>query len=123
MEYIINEDFKIYCGFEVCGTHVLDAITQANTILSDLPSTLYKVIDYKTTSAMIGAIFCATLAGFVDGVVNPIEKGIQILYPRKVRIVPRNNCVTIQRDLRSSVPLVILLKALTCVLGKQESNI
>lgn len=83
MEYIINEDFKIYCGFEVCGTHVLDAITQANTILSDLPSTLYKVIDYKTTSAMIGAIFCATLAGFVDGVVNPIEKGHPDIIPTK----------------------------------------
>src|SRR5437868_5793403 len=85
MEYIINDDFRIYCGFEVASANILDAITQTNTILSDLPSTLYKSIDYKTTSAMIGAIFCDTLAGFVDGIVNPIEKGHPDIIPPKAQ--------------------------------------
>jgi hypothetical protein len=81
VDYIINNDFRIFCGFEVNSAHVLGAITQTNRILSDLPSTLYKIIDYKTTSAMIGAIFCDTLAGFVDGIVNPIEKGHPDIIP------------------------------------------
>jgi hypothetical protein len=51
----------------------------------DLPSTLYRSIDYKTTSAMIGAIFCDTLAGFVDGIVNPIEKGHPDILPPEAR--------------------------------------
>lgn len=81
MEYIINKDFRIYCGFEVTSSNILNALFQTNTILSDLPSPLYKSIDYKTTSAMIGAIFCDTLAGFVDGIVNPIEKGHPDIIP------------------------------------------
>lgn len=53
----------------------MDAILQTNRILKDLPSTLYRSIDYKTTSAMIGAIFCDTLAVALEGcLVNPIEK-------------------------------------------------
>lgn len=85
MEYTTNNGFRIFCGFEVNSANVLDAITQTNTILSDLPSTLYKSIDYKTTSAMIGAIFCDTLAGFVDGIVNPIEKGHPDIIPPKAQ--------------------------------------
>ncbi|MBV8860133.1 MAG: hypothetical protein JOZ02_24595 [Acidobacteria bacterium] len=81
MEYIVNSGFKIYCGFEVTGIHISNAVAQTNTILSDLPSTLYRIIDYKTTSAMIGAIFCDTLAGFIDGIVNPIEKGHPDILP------------------------------------------
>jgi hypothetical protein len=49
--------------------------------LSDLPATLYKSIDYKTTSAMIGSVFCDSLTCFVDAIVNPIEKGHPDLVP------------------------------------------
>lgn len=55
---------------------------QTNRILKDLPSTLYRSIDYKTTSAMIGAIFCDTLAAALAGcLVNPIEKGHPDIIP------------------------------------------
>lgn len=83
MEYITNSTFNIFCGFEVTNTNISDAIVQTNSILSDLPSTLYKCLDYKTTSAVIGSIFCDTLAGLVDGIVNPIEKGHPDLIPAK----------------------------------------
>ena len=83
MKYLTNNDFKINCGFEVIHTNILDAVSQTGAILSDLPSTLYKSIDYKTTSAMIGAIFCDNLAGFVEGIVNPIEKGHPDIIPVK----------------------------------------
>lgn len=81
MDYITNNNFKTNCGFEVNHTNILHAVMQTGAILGDLPSTLYKSIDYKTTSAMIGAIFCDTLTGFVDGIVNPIEKGHPDIIP------------------------------------------
>jgi hypothetical protein len=81
MSYLINEDFSIDCGFCVTGDSIWRAITQTNAILADLPVTLFKSIDYKTTSAMIGAVFCDSLASFVGAIVNPIEKGHPDLVP------------------------------------------
>lgn len=79
--YRVNVDFKIDCGFLVTGDSIHRAIVQTNKILSDLPSTLYKSIDYKTTSAMIGSLFCDSLTLFVNAIVNPIEKGHPDLVP------------------------------------------
>lgn len=81
MKYLVNIDFEINCGFCVTGSAIHEAIAHTNNILADLPSTLYKSIDYKTTSAMIGAVFCDSLARFVDAIVNPIEKGHPDLVP------------------------------------------
>ena len=81
MPYLIKENFSINVGFVVDITAIESAIEQTNNILSDLPSTLFKSIDYKTTSAMIGAIFCDTLASLTDGIVNPIEKGHPDIIP------------------------------------------
>ena len=81
MSYKINDDFEINCGFLVTANSIHEAIIQTNAILADLPVTLYKSIDYKTTSAMIGAIFCDSLASFIDAIVNPIEKGHPDLVP------------------------------------------
>ena len=79
--YKVNADFCIDCGFIVTSDSIHRAIVQTNSILSDLPATLYKSIDYKTTSAMIGAVFCDSLTSFVDAIVNPIEKGHPDLVP------------------------------------------
>lgn len=81
MRYKLKENFNINCGFEVNISNINDAIERTNSILEDLPSTLYKSIDYKTTSAMIGAVFCDTLASLTDGIVNPIEKGHPDIVP------------------------------------------
>lgn len=81
MNYKINNNFSINIGFAVNATQIHDAIQQTNNLLADLPSTLYKSIDYKTTSAMIGAIFCDTLATVVGAMVNPIEKGHPDIIP------------------------------------------
>lgn len=76
-----NNNFSINVGFQVTITEIQAAIDQTNELLRDLPSTLYKSIDYKTTSAIIGAIFCDTLATLVGGIVNPIEKGHPDIIP------------------------------------------
>lgn len=81
MNYKNNNTFSINPGFVVNAIHIDQAIKQTNNLLSDLPSTLFKSIDYKTTSAMIGAIFCDTLAIFTGGIVNPIEKGHPDIIP------------------------------------------
>lgn len=82
MNYKTNNNFSIHVGFTVNATHIHQAILQTNKLLSDLPSTLFKSIDYKTTSAMIGAIFCDTLASLTGSIVNPIEKGHPDIIPQ-----------------------------------------
>jgi hypothetical protein len=82
MKYKINNNFSIDCGFKVTGEAICSSIEHTNKILADLPATLYKSIDYKTTSAMIGAIFCDSLTLYVDAMVNPIEKGHPDLVPK-----------------------------------------
>jgi hypothetical protein len=79
--YKIQTDFAIEVGFSVNADDISNALNQTNTLLQDLPSTLFKSIDYKTTSAMIGAIFCDTVASITDGIVNPIEKGHPDIIP------------------------------------------
>ncbi|WP_174226589.1 hypothetical protein [Sulfitobacter sp. SK025] len=81
MSYKINEEFMICVGFKVRSENIRGAISQTNAILGDLPSTLFRSIDYKTTSAMIGAIFCDNVASLTDGIVNPIEKGHPDIVP------------------------------------------
>lgn len=81
MNYKNNTEFNINVGFSVTHKNIKDAVEQTNAILSDLPSTLFRSIDYKTTSAMIGAIFCDTVASLTGGVVNPIEKGHPDIIP------------------------------------------
>jgi hypothetical protein len=81
MTYKVNNSFNIDVGFTVDANDVFKAISQTNNILSDLPATLFRSIDYKTTSAMIGAVFCDTLASVTDGIVNPIEKGHPDIIP------------------------------------------
>ncbi len=81
MNYKTKSSFKINTGFEVNADHIITAIFTTNQIISDLPNSLFRSIDYKTTSAVIGSIFCATLASLTDGIVNPIEKGHPDIIP------------------------------------------
>jgi hypothetical protein len=80
MSYKLN-DFSINVGFKVDDKDIHQAVFVTNTLLMELPATLYKSIDYKTTSAMIGAIFCDTLASLTESMVNPIEKGHPDIIP------------------------------------------
>jgi hypothetical protein len=82
INYKVNSQFKKNLGFEVSHNEILLAVSSVNTFLCTLPPNLYSNIDFKTTGAMIGAIFCAKIVEFVpDTVVNPIEKGHPDIIP------------------------------------------
>lgn len=72
---------RISVGFIVTSHNVREAVHLTNSILTDLPSTLYRSLDYKTISAIIGSVFCDTLASRTQGIVNPIEKGHPDIIP------------------------------------------
>ncbi len=81
MEYITRQ-FKTNLGFNFCTDNVLMAANELNDFLATLPPSLYKNLDFKTTGAMVGAIFCSYLADKIDGaIVNPIEKGYPDIIP------------------------------------------
>ncbi len=81
MKYRVRKDFAIRVGFDVRQRHVLAAVELTNEILSDLPASLYRSLDFKTVSSVIGSIFCDTLAKETKAIVNPIEKGHPDLVP------------------------------------------
>jgi hypothetical protein len=82
MTYIINPNFNIFCGFEVNARHIESALHQTNEFLETIPSTVYKNIDYKTTSSIVGSMFCQSIAGLTEAIVNPIEKGHPDVIPK-----------------------------------------
>jgi hypothetical protein len=82
MTYIINPNFNIFCGFEVNARHIESAVHQTNEFLETIPSTVYKNIDYKTTSSIVGSMFCQSIAGVTKAIVNPIEKGHPDVIPK-----------------------------------------
>lgn len=85
VEYIINNnhnsDFKKYCGFDLSIPDIMKAIHQTNETLTTLPYTVFQSIDFKSTSGMIGALFCKGIENHTDGIVNPIEKGYPDIIP------------------------------------------
>ena len=86
MNYI-TKPFKASLGFEVDTKKVILASSELDGFLTKLPPTLYRNLDFKTTGAMIGALFCSCLADEIDGaMVNPIEKG----YPDIIPVSGRN---------------------------------
>ena len=82
MEYLKNENVKFDTGFEIDVDEVVEAIRQTNLALSALPFSLYKKIDYKTTSSIVGSMFCNELADITSALVNPIEKGHPDILPK-----------------------------------------
>ena len=85
MNYKIKADFQISCGFKILSKDISESVDLTNHIISDLPASLYKSIDFKTTSAVIGAIFCESLASKLDAIVNPIEKGHPDIVPTQAQ--------------------------------------
>lgn len=81
--YLINNDVSFDCGFPLSVDAVTYAINKANEALLQLPVSLFKSIDYKTTSAMVGCILCENIAEMTQGqaIVNPIEKGHPDIVP------------------------------------------
>lgn len=82
IEYKINSNFQRHLGFNVSYNEIFIAVNNVNTFLCSLPPNLYRSIDFKTTGAMIGAVFCTKIVESVPGsVVNPIEKGHPDIIP------------------------------------------
>lgn len=80
--YKINTSFNKNLGFEISYQQILQATLSVNDFLHTLTPILFKNIDFKTTGAMIGAIFCSKIIEFVpDTIVNPIEKGHPDIIP------------------------------------------
>ena len=76
MNYKINRNFNRNLGFQVSHNDIFEAVNNLNLFLETLPPNLYRSIDFKTTGALIGAVFCTKLVETIQGsVVNPIEKG------------------------------------------------
>ena len=84
MDYQTTKSFAINPGFSINSKHILNTVIATNKLLTELPISLYNIIDYKTTSTLIGRFFCDTLATQVEGaLVNPIEKGHPDLIPKE----------------------------------------
>lgn len=86
VKYKVKSNFSYTSGFEINSEIVYNAISDSNLMLLSFPENLYKTIDLKTTSAIIGAIFCSSLANRADGaIVNPIEKGNPDVVPERAK--------------------------------------
>lgn len=82
INYKINTSFSKNLGFDITHNDILSAVNGVNNFLLSLPPNLYRSIDFKTTGAMIGAIFCTKIVEQVPNtVVNPIEKGHPDIIP------------------------------------------
>jgi len=81
VNYRINQNFSIHCGFKVSFQQVLMAVNATTKQLQQLPFALYQQIDLKTLSAIVGAVFVNDLATEVGAIVNPIEKGHPDMIP------------------------------------------
>lgn len=86
-KYITNNDVIFDCGFDLSLPMLMNAIQGTNDILSSLPVSLYRSIDYKTTSSMVGCILCQNIAESTNGqaIVNPIEKGHPDIVPYQAK--------------------------------------
>ena len=109
MTYRVNETVEIDCGFELVGQTLAEAAHQTNDTLRVLPANFFRSIDFKTTSAVIGALYCEELANLSDGFVNPIEKG----HPD---IIPIDGIGLTEEELRN-YPIGIEVK---CTIGSVE---
>ncbi len=83
MTYIINSNFNIFCGLKVNSQYIESALHQTNEFLETIPSSVYKNIDYKTTSSIVDSMFCQSIAGAAEAIVNPIEKGHPDVIPKE----------------------------------------
>lgn len=73
--YLLNQKTVINAGFKISSDDVLKAVEITNIALASYPVNLYRSVDYKATSGIVGAAFCHSIAEITDSIVNPIEKG------------------------------------------------
>jgi len=92
--YRVSENFTLNCGFRVTGSDVLKGVLETRDVLRTLPFSLFRYVNFKTSSSMIGAIYCDRLSKLVGGIVNPIEKG----HPD---IIPTSGKDATERELRN----------------------
>lgn len=111
IKYRVRPDFNIDVGFTVTANQVLEAAEFTNSVLTGLPATLYRSVDYKTTSAIVGSLFCDALANCTDGILNPIEKG----HPD---IIPPTGAIATEEQLRN-YPVGLEVK---CTIGNVEQG-
>ena len=81
IKYRLRTAFMIDAGFLIAARQIGECAELTNSILTDLPAGLYRSLDYKTISAIIGSVFCDALASRTEGIVNPIEKGHPDIIP------------------------------------------
>lgn len=73
--YIIRDGFTIESGFTIDAGGILNSIQSTSDVIRSLPPSLFRSIDFKTSSGMLGAVFGERLAEAAGAIVNPIEKG------------------------------------------------
>jgi hypothetical protein len=85
-----HSDVAFKTGFPVTADDIRLAAEKTNALLGELPANLFKSIDFKTTSAMIGAMFCHEIATVTGAAVNPIEKGHPDVIPNHAATLPES---------------------------------
>jgi hypothetical protein len=86
MNYLINNEFQYTSGFSINADNVIKAVYETNGAIIKNPANLYKTVDLKTTSSILGAIYCGCLAHNITGaIVNPIEKWHPDIIPESGR--------------------------------------
>lgn len=101
--YILNQGFSYMSGFTVTAIDVYNSVVRTNRVLDALPNSLFRTVDFKSQSGMVGAIFVSELASEVEAIPNPIEKG----HPD---IVPLEATTASERELRN-YPLGLEIKS------------
>lgn len=137
MTYSINPNLNFNCGFEVNSQHIESALHQTNEFLKIIPSSVYKTIDYRTTSSIVGSMFCHSIASVTGAIVNPMEKGHPDILPKEaeksseelLRIYPVGleiKCtvgnITKDANLRAGQPRVGYLEGITWQAHHRESK-
>ncbi len=79
--YAVNPGFSLDCGFTVTSAQVLDSAARTNRVMDALPLSLFRTVDFKAQSGMVGAVFASELASEVGAIPNPIEKGHPDIVP------------------------------------------
>jgi hypothetical protein len=138
MNYRINNAFYRDFGFTVNANNILAAVEEVNLFLASLPPNLFHSIDFKTTGAMIGAVFCSFIvANIEDAIVNPIEKGHPDIipsnalnsaeavlrnYPHGLEIKGTIGNITTGANLRAGIPRIGSLNGITWQAHHREVN-
>lgn len=73
--YRLRDGFNLECGFQVTGANVHSAALETCEELQALPFSLFRSIDLKALSGIVGALFATHIARSSGAIVNPIEKG------------------------------------------------